>query len=728
MGFLQLFAHARGLAPRLGALHLGAFQVALDLIRLLPALLLGVPHPVGLGACLVRFLPGGGQFRARPPGLFLDARQFLLGGGERFLGFLQLFAHALGLGPRLDTFFLGAFQVALDAQCLVLGAGALLQGSAQLRAELFGFLLGARAFGLQALNVCLDTLDLLSRLLKVLLGLIPGVVEIVPKPFRLLLHLARGLLGSRQLQLGLAQLLLGLLNLLLGLVQFRLGRLPMGGDILLDAFHVAAQTLGILFGACRGLLGGAKLDMGLLQFLAYPLGFGLSAGQFGLGASKTFAGLQGFALGGFRRALSARQIRLGMLEFLENAPRFFSGIAEGSLGLQRLFPSLFRLLLGVLKVRVRLAPPVLDPLAVLFQAPSVLGQPFLTFLEGFAFSLYALEVGFQAPHVVGGYAGRGVDGGCHAMGRSAARHIGEAGDDSTARQRHQVGDERPAVRMMEFPVDRAFQDRPAGPGFGDRLFAAESEDIGPVHAKAKRALGRLGEFGKLSVEGHQFAVGIHHSDALVHVLDDDVEQPRTLRRVALRLFELVDITRDANENPVFPKHYLGHGKFHGEGRAVLVPAGHFTGAFADDLALARLEIFVEVPVVQPRIGRGHQNREVFADELLGLVAEHSFRRPVERFDLAGFADGGDSVGGVVHDAVDPPFALAQAFIGYELADPELAHDLFHAEDRMVAPEHDPADDQGQDRGQGPAGDRGEGQGRRRPAGGCGVAGGLSHAQ
>ena len=109
-----------------------------------------------------------------------------------------------------------------------------------------------------------------------------------------------------------------------------------------------------------------------------------------------------------------------------------------------------------------------------------------------------------------------------------------------------------------------------------------------------------------------------------------------------RLLALGHVVHQPREHPPPADADLADGKVHGEDRAVLPPADDLA-ADADDLALARAEIMLQVGVVPVVVGSGHQDFDVGADQFRQGVAEQALGGRIGRIDRAPLVDGDDAV-------------------------------------------------------------------------------------
>ena len=88
-----------------------------------------------------------------------------------------------------------------------------------------------------------------------------------------------------------------------------------------------------------------------------------------------------------------------------------------------------------------------------------------------------------------------------------------------------------------------------------------------------------------------------------------------------------------------------------------MPPHDLARADAKDACLAGGQIAAQVVIVLDPVRIRHQNLDVLADQLGGLVAEHSFDGGVDRSDDAGLVDRDQRVGHVLHDRADVALAL-----------------------------------------------------------------------
>ena len=179
-------------------------------------------------------------------------------------------------------------------------------------------------------------------------------------------------------------------------------------------------------------------------------------------------------------------------------------------------------------------------------------------------------------------------------------------------------------------------------------------------------------------------------------------------------------------------------ELHREDRAVFSEADGFVASHLEQTLLG--------PQVRPEpgldlraVGFGDQARKVFADDLVGRVAEESLCRRVVGADHQALVDRNDAVGHVVQDGADPRAAALQFFLGTapldELAD--LASDVGHHPQHGRVERAAVMAEEGDDPGHLPAIGHGEGElgvqtgparsprARRSPGGdvidGCGAA-------
>ena len=93
----------------------------------------------------------------------------------------------------------------------------------------------------------------------------------------------------------------------------------------------------------------------------------------------------------------------------------------------------------------------------------------------------------------------------------------------------------------------------------------------------------------------------------------------------------------------------GHGKGDGGGKCLAVFAhGLKLGLVADQFRLFRLHILVNRPLMALPAGRSQNQGQVPADHILPAVAEHPFRRLVEKDDRGVLVNGHKGLVGVFH--------------------------------------------------------------------------------
>ena len=97
------------------------------------------------------------------------------------------------------------------------------------------------------------------------------------------------------------------------------------------------------------------------------------------------------------------------------------------------------------------------------------------------------------------------------------------------------------------------------------------------------------------------------------------------------------VADEAGEKSPVARFHFADRKLHRKGRAVLALADH-DAADADDAALARVHIALQVTVMVFAIGRGHQGLDVLSDGLGGAAAEQPLGGAAERLHDAALVD------------------------------------------------------------------------------------------
>src|SRR5262249_24108230 len=100
---------------------------------------------------------------------------------------------------------------------------------------------------------------------------------------------------------------------------------------------------------------------------------------------------------------------------------------------------------------------------------------------------------------------------------------------------------------------------------------------------------------------------------------------------------------------------------YGERGPVLAPSLHLAPD-ADDLRLAGPAVAVQVAVVLPLIGAGHEHLHTAAEQFRVRVAEDAPGRGVDRLDDALLVDGHDPVHDGIEDGPQPCFAIPQRLL------------------------------------------------------------------
>ncbi len=186
-------------------------------------------------------------------------------------------------------------------------------------------------------------------------------------------------------------------------------------------------------------------------------------------------------------------------------------------------------------------------------------------------------------------------------------------------------------------------------GLGHEHFDVSADDLGGrvTEQPFRRRVHRLD--GPAPLDGED---GIHGG----------VEDSTGPRLAILELMDgsakVSDVAGDSGEHALLADLQLADGQVHGEHAAVLTQADDLP-ADADDLAVAGVQVVLEIAIVFVSIGIGHEHLDVSADDFGGLVTEQPFRRRVHRLDLPVIINGEDGIHGGVKDGPGAGLAIFQ---------------------------------------------------------------------
>src|SRR5579862_3803479 len=108
---------------------------------------------------------------------------------------------------------------------------------------------------------------------------------------------------------------------------------------------------------------------------------------------------------------------------------------------------------------------------------------------------------------------------------------------------------------------------------------------------------------------------------------------RKMQQHLFGLFALGNVTHKTREKTLAGQINLAHRKVHWKYRAILPTAGDLTSN-ADDLRPAGPAIFGEITIMLLVIWRGHQDIDISADDLSGLITKNALGCGIHRLDDA----------------------------------------------------------------------------------------------
>src|SRR5436190_9292948 len=127
-------------------------------------------------------------------------------------------------------------------------------------------------------------------------------------------------------------------------------------------------------------------------------------------------------------------------------------------------------------------------------------------------------------------------------------------------------------------------------------------------------------------------------------------------------FALRDVANDPCKGATISQLSLTHSQVHGEDRSILTTPDDLA-ADADDLLFPGLAVVLQIPVVLPAVGLGHEYPDIPPDHFHRGVTENALGSRVEAVDDAVLVNSDDSIDGRCQDGVGAGLTVAQGFFG-----------------------------------------------------------------